>query len=195
MEKFVNQVICGDCLEIMKSFKDSSVDLFVTSPPYNLKNSTGNGMKDGRGGKWANAALQNGYESYDDNMPYDKYCEWQRECLNEMMRLLKDDGAIFYSHKVIYMIDKANRYGDVWEIKQDMHNPHPVPYPIISSTNANLIVDPFAGSGTTGVSAKRYGRDYILIEKSQKYCEMIQKRLEGVEWNVRPNENIQYSLW
>ena len=253
MEKFINQVICGDCLEVMKGFSDSSVDLFVTSPPYNLKNSTGNGMKDGRGSKWSNAALHDGYESYDDNMPYDKYCEWQRECLNEMMRLLKDDGAIFYNHKwrvqggllqdrheilqgfpirqiiiwkrsgginfnagyflptyeVIYMIakpkfklaEKANRYGDVWEIKQDMHNPHPAPYPeeltdrIISSTNANLIVDPFAGSETTGVSAKRYGRDYILIEKSQKYCAMIHERLKEEGWNVKPDENIQYSLW
>ena len=253
MEEFINQVICGDCLKVMKSFDDSSVDLFVTSPPYNLKNSTGNGMKDGRGSKWANAALQNGYESHDDSMPYDEYCEWQRECLHEMMRLLKDDGAIFYNHKwrvqngllqdrheilqsfpvrqiiiwkragginfnpgyflptyeVIYMIakpkfklaDKANRYGDVWEIKQDMHNSHPAPYPeeltdrIISSTNAKLIVDPFAGSGTTGISAKRYGRDYILIEKSQKYCDMIQKRLKGEAWNVKPDENIQYSLW
>jgi hypothetical protein len=49
---------------------DSSVDLIVTSPPYNLKNSTGNGMKDGRGGKWANAALQKGYSHYNDNMPH-----------------------------------------------------------------------------------------------------------------------------
>ena len=32
-------------------------------------------------------------------MPYDKYCEWQRECLAEMMRIIKPDGAIFYNHK------------------------------------------------------------------------------------------------
>ena len=34
-----------------------SVDLVITSPPYNIRNSTGNGLKDGRGGKWENAAL------------------------------------------------------------------------------------------------------------------------------------------
>lgn len=78
---------------------DKCVDLIVTSPPYNLKNSTGNGMKDGRGGKWSNAALINGYANYNDNMPYDEYCEWQRNCLTEMMRLLTEDGAIFYNHK------------------------------------------------------------------------------------------------
>ncbi|HPG72676.1 MAG TPA: site-specific DNA-methyltransferase [Bacteroidales bacterium] len=56
-------------------------------------------MKDGRGGKWAGAALVNGYSHYDDNMPHDKYAEWQFNCLTQMFRLLKDDGAIFYNHK------------------------------------------------------------------------------------------------
>ena len=97
--EYLNKIICGDCLTVMKQLPDKSVDLVVTSPPYNLKNSTGNGMKDGRGGKWSNAALINGYATYDDKMPYDEYCEWQRNCLSEMMRLLKDDGAIFYNHK------------------------------------------------------------------------------------------------
>jgi modification methylase len=97
--QYLNKILCGDCLNIMKQLPDKCVDLVVTSPPYNLKNSTGNGMKDGRGGKWSNAALINGYATYDDNMPYDEYCEWQKNCLTEMMRLIKDDGAIFYNHK------------------------------------------------------------------------------------------------
>ncbi len=98
-ESLVNRFICGDILHVMRSFPDQSVDLVVTSPPYNLKNSSGNGMKDGRGGKWSNAALIHGYEDHDDCMPYDKYVEWQRDCLKEMLRVLKKDGAIFYNHK------------------------------------------------------------------------------------------------
>lgn len=98
-EDFVNKIICGDSIDIMKQIPDESVDLVVTSPPYNLKNSTGNGMKDGRGGKWANAALQKGYSHYDDNMPHDKYVKWQRDCLSEMLRIIPDTGAIFYNHK------------------------------------------------------------------------------------------------
>jgi modification methylase len=98
-DDFVNQILCGDCLEVMKQIPDASLDLIVTSPPYNLKNSTGNGMKDGRGGKWAGAALVNGYSHYDDNLPHEKYVEWQRNCLREMLRLIKEDGAIFYNHK------------------------------------------------------------------------------------------------
>ena len=96
---YINSIVCGDCLQIMKAMPTESIDLIVTSPPYNLKNSTGNGMKDGRGGKWKNAALVNGYSNYDDNMPHDEYTKWQRDCLYEMFRLIKNDGAIFYNHK------------------------------------------------------------------------------------------------
>lgn len=98
-EKYLDKIICGDSLEIMKKMPDKCIDLVVTSPPYNLKNSTGNGMKDGRGGKWAGAALVNGYSHYNDNMPHEEYTKWQKACLTEMFRLIKDDGAIFYNHK------------------------------------------------------------------------------------------------
>ena len=56
-------------------------------------------MKDGRGGKWENAKLVEGYADYDDNMPHDEYVKWQREIITEVMRVLKDDGAFFYNHK------------------------------------------------------------------------------------------------
>lgn len=98
-ENFLNKIICGDALKIMQQIPDGLVDLVITSPPYNLKNSSGNGMKDGRGGKWANAALQNGYSHHDDCMPHDKYVKWQRECLTGMMKTIPDTGAIFYNHK------------------------------------------------------------------------------------------------
>jgi site-specific DNA-methyltransferase (adenine-specific) len=96
---FLNKIICGDAIEVMRSIPSESVELIVTSPPYNLKNSTGNGMKDGRGGKWSNAALIGGYSNHNDQMPHDEYVRWQRACLTEMMRVLKNDGAIFYNHK------------------------------------------------------------------------------------------------
>lgn len=98
-DDFMNKMICGDAVEVMKKIPSGSVDLIVTSPPYNLKNSTGNGMKDGRGGKWANAALQKGYSHHEDSMPHDEYVKWQRACLKEMLRIIPEDGAIFYNHK------------------------------------------------------------------------------------------------
>jgi len=96
---FLNKIVCGDAVGIMKRIPDESVDLIITSPPYNLKNSTGNGMKDGRGGKWQNAALKNGYSHHNDCMPHPQYVKWQRDCLEEMMRIIPENGAIFYNHK------------------------------------------------------------------------------------------------
>ena len=236
---FINKIICGDSVDVMKKIPSESIDLIVTSPPYNLKNSTGNGMKDGRGGKWKNASLVNGYSNYNDNIPYPKYVNWQRECLSEMLRLIKEDGAIFYNHKwrvqagllqdrqdivkdfpirqiiiwrrkgginfnpgyflptyeVIYLIakpkfklaNKANANGDVWEFKQEMKNPHPAPFPvalidrIIKSTNAEIILDPFMGSGTTAITAIGNNRSFIGIDISPDYCKMAEKRIKQNE--------------
>jgi len=247
MKEFKNKIICGDCLEVMKSMPSESIDIVVTSPPYNLKNSTGNGMKDGRGGKWANASLINGYSNYNDNMPHDKYSKWQRDCLTEMLRLIKDDGAIFYNHKwrvqagllqdrqdivqgfpirqiiiwrrkgginfnkgyflptyeVIYVIakpkfklaPKANAYGDVWEFTQEMKNPHPAPFPvqlidrIITSTDAQIVLDPFMGSGTTAITAMGNQRDFIGIDISPEYCKMAEERIKR---NKRQSELAQF---
>lgn len=97
---WLNKMNQGDCLEIMGKMPKRSIDLIVTSPPYNLRNSSGGGMRDGSGGLWENAALLDGYaDGNTDDMPYDMYVGWQRTCLHEMMRLLKDTGAIFYNHK------------------------------------------------------------------------------------------------
>ena len=56
-------------------------------------------MKNGSGGKWANAKLLDGYDTSKDDMPHDVYVAWQRESLKAMMRLLPENGAIFYNHK------------------------------------------------------------------------------------------------
>src|SRR4051812_3971905 len=98
-QSFLNQIICGDAVEVMGKMAPGSIDLVITSPPYNIRNSTGNGLKNGRGGKWQNAALQHGYTHHDDCMPHDSYVAWQRQCLSTMMCVLSDDGAIFYNHK------------------------------------------------------------------------------------------------
>lgn len=99
LEDWTGRTHHGDCLKILANIPPSCIDVIVTSPPYNLKRSTGNGMKNGNGGKWPNARLQNGYEEHDDCMPHEEYVAWQRECLTAMMRVLRSTGVIFYNHK------------------------------------------------------------------------------------------------
>jgi site-specific DNA-methyltransferase (adenine-specific) len=95
----LGRILAGDCLEVMAGLPSKSIKIVVTSPPYNIKNSSGNGLKDGRGGKWPGAALQDGYATHDDCMDHAAYVAWQRACLAEMLRLLRPDGAIFYNYK------------------------------------------------------------------------------------------------
>ncbi len=53
---------------------------------------------------------------------------------------------------------------------------------ILASTNAgDLILDPFAGSCTTAVVAKKLGRDFLAIESDENYCLLAQKRVEMAE--------------
>ena len=99
LAKWTGKTHCMDCIELMNSLPEESVGVVVTSPPYNIKNSTGNGLKNGSGGKWPKAALIKGYKDHSDDMPYPEYVAWQRKCLDAMMRVLRPDGAIFYNHK------------------------------------------------------------------------------------------------
>ena len=93
MNKWLNKFHCGDCIELMWRMPEGSVDLVVTSPPYNLA------LKPKSVSKWQNNALIDGYGNHDDCMPHDEYVSWQRDCLKAMLRLLPDTGAIFYVHK------------------------------------------------------------------------------------------------
>ena len=50
---------------------------------------------------------------------------------------------------------------------------------LLASTNAgDLVLDPFAGSGTTAVVAKKLERNFVAIESDEQYCLLAQKRLE-----------------
>ena len=47
-----------------------------------------------------------------------------------------------------------------------------------------IVLDPFAGSGTVGVVAKKLGRNYILIDLKPEYCEMARKRIQNTQPNL-----------
>ena len=76
----------GDCLQVLKTIPDNSIDCIITSPPYNI-------------GKMHSNHLQFGTYAGND-MKEDEYQEWQIEVLNECFRVLKTNGSMFYNHKV-----------------------------------------------------------------------------------------------
>lgn len=91
------ELICGDCLERLKEIPDESIDLIVTSPPYNK-------------GFWSSNRNMNNYsffktksrridyENYNDRLEPEEYENFQKNVLKECIRSLKPSGSIFYNH-------------------------------------------------------------------------------------------------
>ena len=84
----LNKIYNMDCLEGLRALEDESVDLIITSPPYNLGKSHHTGNNHFKA-----------YTDYDDDMPEELYQKWQVEILNECHRVLKKDGSLWYNHK------------------------------------------------------------------------------------------------
>ena len=84
-----------DCLEGMKMIPDNSIDLIVTSPPYN--NFRNRRTQAGREEYWKRTNIV--YDCFSDKMTDEDYAEWQIKCINEMVRILKPTGTIAYNHK------------------------------------------------------------------------------------------------
>ena len=85
---------------------------------------------------------------------------------------------------------KSQRY-NIWEFPPEKNNPlHPAPFPlplikdhIISWSNEeDTVFDPFMGSGTTGVAAKKLSRSFIGIELDKKYFDMAEDRIQATEF-------------
>ena len=106
------QILQGDCLELMRGMEADSVDVVVTSPPYNTLGEripqTPTGMH--ATNKWLSKVSAVGYN---DNMSEGDYCEWLKDVATEVARVLRPGGSYFFNHKV--------RYRDGWPV-------HPIDY-------------------------------------------------------------------
>lgn len=77
----------------------------------------------------------------------------------------------------------ASGAGDVWYIPQESGTDHPAPFPltlplnILETTKAQSILDPYVGSGTTGVAAVRRKRSFAGIEIEPKYFDIACRRI------------------
>jgi modification methylase len=227
----INNIYNIDCKKGFRRLKDGSIDLIITSPPFNLGNTHHTGTKR--------------HKAYDDNMDENDYQKWQIEILNECYRVLKEEGSMIYQHKnrikegvqispyswifkskfivkqeIIWInrsqnFDKIRFYpftervywlskdkktklvnsinrNDVFDSKEwkpvGTKGSHTRTFPekfvedmLKVFPDANLVLDPFMGSGTVAIIAKKMKRNFIGFEINKEYVDLAKKKLEDFQ--------------
>lgn len=102
LENYLGKIINGDCLEVMKTMEEGSIDLIVTSPPYGV------GID---------------YDVHQDDMIWEEYEDFTKSWLKQAYRVLKDDGRIALN--IPYEINRQAKGGRIFmvaEVWQMMKN-------------------------------------------------------------------------
>jgi site-specific DNA-methyltransferase (adenine-specific) len=89
------KIITGDCVEVMKTLPEGSVDLIVTSPPYGV------GIA---------------YDTHDDDVEFEDYLVFARNWLTEAYNVLKDDGRIALN--IPYEINRQKKGGRIFFVSE-----------------------------------------------------------------------------
>ena len=221
LEKWLNKVVCGDSIELLKELPNNCIDLMVTDPPYNSSVA-----------EWDN-----------------KNDAWQVSWLTEAYRVLKDGASlyVFFAPLNMFGIEKfirenftlkniivwfhpnlygagcsygKDRYKSTWEvclyavkggksktninIQQECWKKYGCSFDVmnvaainkgrlhksqkplqlidrfvrLSSVEGDTVLDPFMGSGTTGVACKLLNRNFIGIEQNQDFVNIANKRID-----------------
>lgn len=183
----------GDCMDILPML--SEVDAVITDPPYGIsanKQTLGAGKKQfDRGGDW------------DDSVPDIKIwlsmaefcCFWGGNYFSDQLPPTNDwliwhkmnDGRSFSECEMAWTnFGKQVRHlSHHWSGEEKMH-PTMKPLPVMLWTlekagNVQSILDPFMGSGTTGVAAVQMGRKFIGIERERKYFDVACERITNAQ--------------
>ena len=90
MEKYLNQILLGDCIEVMRGIPDASIDAVFADPPYNLQ--LGSKTLYRPEDQTAARAVRDSWDSFDSPQQYD---EFTRAWLHECKRVLKPNGAMW----------------------------------------------------------------------------------------------------
>jgi len=207
------QVIQGDCTEVLRTLPNESVDFILTDPPYFVR------YKDRSGRSIANdddpASVVGAFTDLYRVLKPNTFCvsfygwnsiaaffgAWKQAGFSAVGHIVwhkgyaSRRGFLNARHEQAYVLAKGrpakptHPLDDVqpWEYSGNKGHPTEkavsVLMPLIQSFSrrGDLVLDPFAGVGSTLVAAALSGRRYVGIELEAKYVEHACRRLSGVE--------------
>jgi site-specific DNA-methyltransferase (adenine-specific)/modification methylase len=192
-------IYCADCKDILPLLP--KVDLVLTDPPYGI-NYKPRASSVGKWHKWNCDKVINDNDEFE--LPFDLFNAneiilWGA---NAYASILPDNYGWLIWDKIIpdgmkasecelawtNFLKRTRKFTHLWlglcrESEVGLHY-HPTQKPVVLmewcinlSSNSNIILDPFLGSGTTAVAAKKLCRKCIGIEISEKYCQISVERL------------------
>jgi DNA modification methylase len=189
------RLILGDCRDIMPTL--GKVDAVVTDPPYGIADI----WKGGKGHGWGNARDQSALRNdWDQTIPDE---ELMASIITAAPEIIIWGGNYFPlpPSRCWYIWNKPERGFTLAEAelawtnkdsiirvydgpRSESDRQHPTQKPLalmlwcIDKTKAKLILDPFMGSGTTGVACVKRGKHFIGIEREQVYFDIACRRIE-----------------
>lgn len=202
-----NKVIQGDCLEVIKDIPDKSIDCVITDPPYGTKTDQRDTFMVGEFSNVMPLILPEIFRVLKDDgafycfiswtqmsdwlLRYQQYFKlqniliWDKQkhsgCYSSQSWQFTYEG-IFFGIKGKRKIRKYQR--DILKSEENgrrvaMQKPVDIIKQMIeASTDKGMtILDPFAGTGSTLVACKEMNRNYIGIEISPEYCDIIKERV------------------
>ena len=209
------QLYNADCMEILKTMPDKSVDCVITDPPYGINRDI---LQQKNEGKWG--FREYGKSNWDNPITKEYFEELFRISKNQIIwganyypQFLKpsmcwifwnkmqpnfsfSDGEFAYTS--FYSKAKIYNYARGSTMQDGKFHPTQKPVKLIGQiiedyTNIrDTILDPFMGSGTTGVACAMLNRNFIGIEIDKGYFDIAKKRIEDTQVSLfEPESKIE----
>ena len=184
----------GDCADILPTL--NKVDAVVTDPPYGIsanKQTLGKGKKDfHRGDDWDNKV-----PTVTGLLELAEYvCIWGGNYFADQLPITNDwliwhklnDGRSFSECEMAWInFGKQTRHlSHHWSGEEKLH-PTMKPLSVMEwcisylPTDFQIILDPYMGSGTTGIATVKIGKKFIGIEREKKYFDIACERIENAQ--------------
>jgi DNA modification methylase len=187
----VNQIIHGDCLQVLRTFPSNTVDSVVTDPPYGLSREP-----DIREvlEKWLAGEDYTHRGSGFMGKTWDSFVPGP-SIWREVYRVLKPGGhaLVFAGTRTQDLMTVSLRMAGIdnpfLRGKTKRINSHPTVKPTdlmawlvrLITPPGGIVLDPFVGSGSTCVAARREGFFFIGIEQELEYVEIARKRVGEID--------------